>query len=601
MRRRDRILLPIKAIAIIASFALLVAYVPALAADGDVTAQTGNPALTTSQTAPVSVGSDDYTKTEVVYAKLSATGYKEGIYVVNSFDSKGFDTCTDYGAYTQVTNLTDEQDLSVSGGGVTFDRPQGRFYYQGDLAPTTALPWDVTIAYKLDGREVTAEELGGSSGKLEMQMVIKPNANADKTFSDNYLLQISGTFPGDRAGDIQASDATIAQSGTDTVVTFMLLPGQSATYTVTADVSDFKFDGFQLSGVPLKFALDLDSMGDTSSMTAGITQLQSAISSLNSGASSLSSGATSIGDGLDTIASQNDTLTSGSSQIASGISSASDGAGELATSVNDELIPGVESLASGSQQHYDGLGAQAAAKQQDADTVSAKLASAQAAYKQAVEDYTNAVATCVAGGGDPSSDPAVLAAAGTMNDALTNWMMYQSAAAGLQAAAESLDGAQSGYAGINGGLQSMVDSSSGESIYALGAGTTQLSSGLATLDEQYALFDSGVQSYTGGVSTLASNYSEFESGVSSLASGTSALSSQTATLDKDIIAGMKDELSKYLNSDFTPTSFVDSRNTNIKQVQFVMTTESITYDEPEAENTDEQTTTLWDRFLALFS
>lgn len=582
MRRRDRILLPIKAIAIIASFALLAAYVPALAADGDATAQTGNPALTTSQTAPVSVGSDDYTKTEVVYAKLSATGYKEGIYVVNSFDSKGFDTCTDYGAYTQVTNLTDEQDLSVSDGGVTFDRPEGRFYYQGDLAPTTALPWDVTIAYKLDGREVTAEELGGSSGKLEMQMVIKPNANADKTFADNYLLQISGTFPGDRAGDIQASDATIAQSGTDNVVTFMLLPGQSATYTVTADVSDFKFDGFQLSGVPLKFALDLDSMGDTSSMTAGITQLQSAISSLDSGASSLSSGATSIGDGLDTIASQNDTLTSGSSQIASGISSASDGAGELADGL-DQMSAGASQTAAGSSQFAESLDAAANA---DTSQVDAQLAQAQQAYGAAL----TTVSEHMAAGTLTQQDIAALDAAAQSLAAASG------ASGGAQGAKQAAAGFSSGYSDLNSGIQDLSSS-----MGTAASGADELSSGLATLDEQYALFDSGVQSYTGGVSTLASNYSEFENGVSSLASGTSALSSQTATLDKDIIAGMKDELSKYLNSDFTPESFVDSRNTNIKQVQFVMTTDPITYDEPEAEGTDEQTTTLWERFLALFS
>ena len=39
----------------------------------------------------------------------------------------------------------------------------------------------------------------------------------------------------------------------------MVIPGSTGDYTITTDVEDFEFDGWQIVGLPLNLAIDVDS------------------------------------------------------------------------------------------------------------------------------------------------------------------------------------------------------------------------------------------------------------------------------------------------------------------------------------------------------
>ena len=72
--------------------------------------------------------------------------------------------------------------------------------------------------------------------------------------------------------------------------------------------------------------------------------------------------------------------------------------------------------------------------------------------------------------------------------------------------------------------------------------------------------------YTQGANALASSYGTFSSGVATLASGTDELAAQTNGLDRKALDSVKDQLSDFLNPQFTQQDFVNGRTEDIDTV-----------------------------------
>lgn len=81
--------------------------------------------------------------------------------------------------------------------------------------------------------------------------------------------------------------------------------------------------------------------------------------------------------------------------------------------------------------------------------------------------------------------------------------------------------------------------------------------------------------YTQGVSTLASSYGTFSSGVGTLASGANELAAQTNDLDRKALDSVKDQLSDFLNPQFTQQDFVNGSTEDIDTVQFIYMTDQV--------------------------
>ena len=193
-------------------------------------------------------------KTEVVYGKLDALGAVQGVYIVNAFEALEAAQVKDYGLYTRVTNLSSLEPLAYENNALELSLERGRFYYQGDQA-SLELPWTISIGYHLDDTQILPQELSGASGKLEMTLGIEVN-EALKNYAQSMTLQITLTLDGDRCLDIQAPKASIASSAGDKTLVFVVLPGQSASYRVSAQVKDFAMAGMQIAGV--RMVMDLE-------------------------------------------------------------------------------------------------------------------------------------------------------------------------------------------------------------------------------------------------------------------------------------------------------------------------------------------------------
>lgn len=605
--------------------------------------------LAVSGLAPAALAFADETdapsKSQVVYVKAAADGNQQGVYVVNKFDNAKGALVSDKGTYASVENLTSTQQLSSTN--PAFESDADSFAYQGNLSANATTPWTIETMYYLDGKKMSAEEIAGKSGHVKIQVGFAPNAACSGPYADNYLVQATASLDSEIAENVTSDDGTVAQAAGNTQASFMVLPGKSAVCTVEADVNHFEFDGWQIVGVPLSMAIDVDD-SEFASATDSLKDLESATQQLADGAGQVQGGAATVGSALDTLASMNATLNEGAAAYASAVEALAGGAQQLDTAVSASLLPGMRQLAVGSVQYQDGLNAQAAsfaaqAAAIDVDGAQAGCQSAATAASQAFAQayatafaqayapaFAQAYAAALASGADEqtgmqqaSAQAAQSAAAQAAGEAASSsevtaaqaqatratQALAQSAAAkaGNQAASEALAGAASSYDPLAQGIAAATDESSSTSAVALAQAAGQLSAGLAQASGAYGQLQQGVGQYTQGVGTLASQYGAFQSGVSSLSLGANELATQTDGIDQKALNQVKDQLSDYLNPQFQQQDFVSGETDTISTVQFVYKTGEVkateTVDSAAIEAAEESTETqktFLEKLAALF-
>ena len=567
-----------------------------------------------------STSSSDYgaaEKTEVVYVKASDSGKQTGVYVVNQFQSDTATEVHDAGTYTSTKNLTDEQELNASGTSTIKVGANQTYLYQGNLDASTETPWNVTITYKLDGKTVKASELAGKSGDVEMTLSVKPNDSYKNSYADNYLLQISSSFDNDLAWDIDAEDATSAQATGSTQVSYMLLPGKSAEYTVKAHVSDFEFDGWQLVGVPLSIALDIDD-NEFGSSTEDLDKLEDAGKELNDGAQELASGSATLANSSKTLASSTGTLASSTTTLADSAKSLAAGGATIGDGLN-ALSANGSSLISGVTQLQDGILGQSAQLGSAAGQVD--VASAQAAYSQAAQSYTAAFAGAfaqafmsayqqyVAAGASPeeaqqraqadAAQVASQAAAGeyaSLEQALTELVTAQATKSGYESASTALAQVAPNCDPLKDGITSYVAAAS-----QLAHGATEWNAGASQLASGASELSGGAGKLASGANQLSSGAGTFANGAGTLAGGTQELQDQTTGISGKMIDAVRDKLTEYLNPSFTLHDFVNDSTEGIENVQFVYKTDAIEIpDDDEEEAEPEDNRTFFEKLLALF-
>ena len=348
--------------------------------------------LISGSVTPVYAADENTPKDENVYVNLNQDGSVDGIYVVNSYRLDADTQVVDYGNYESVKNLTSDAEIQQQKGTVTVDAQAGEFFYQGNLQ-SKEIPWEISISYTLDGKEVSAEELAGKNGKLGISIHVGQNDQVDSEFFDNYLLQVTLTMDMERCSNLEAPGATAANVGTDKQLVYSILAGSEKDITVTADVLDFEMDAISFQGLPMNLDVDrelfsLDDLhdkagevsdaadefsngaqdleGGVNSLQEGVEGLQSGAESLKEGIDSYADGAKSLGDGIDTLQDGSNDLADGAQELVDGIVSLQDGANQLRDGYSGEngaasgarkLADGVKELKAGSHQLSEGVSA----------------------------------------------------------------------------------------------------------------------------------------------------------------------------------------------------------------------------------------------------
>jgi len=575
-------------------------------------------------------------KEEVVYANLNNDGTVSKIYIVNIFESDKGGIVRDRGDYESVMNLSDTSEIRRNGDELSFSMGPGRFYYQGNMR-STLLPWDFKISYSLDGTALSADEIAGKSGALEISITTKDSAFPDKAFFENYMLQISLTLDSSKCRNISAGGATIANAGKDKVINFTVMPNSEGRLKLSAEVTDFEMKPIQITAVPLSISVN---MPDSESLSEELSPLSDAIRQLKDGANLLSggigelregfagykggfselrNGSTGFLGGIKALAEQSPALTEGSAAILEGLRALSasletgelSGIGQLSelpgalyqlSKATEELAAGLKELETNFTQGYAALSA-----------------SIEALPFQALDSSVLAALSS-------SSDPNVLALLGAYQGQLEAIMrlkatfdslkpLFESISPALSQSASGLSEVSLNLLNIStamgsslgnpelgssvGGLKSGVDLflANYESFH---EGLVAYTAGVKELENAYIKLDGGIGSLYGGTIDISDGLDELHSGASGLSAGINELYSQTSDMDALISDKIEELLSGYDKSDFVPNSFV-SQGSEVSSVQFVFKTAGVSLPEPEPSTpVIPEKPSFWKKLLDLF-
>lgn len=312
----------------------------------------------------------------MVYVRLKNDGSVDKVYVVNSFELDENNTIIDYGNYAYVQNLTDSSEIKLENGKVTVDAQGKQLYYEGFLM-NTQLPWDISIKYFLDGKEISPDNAAGKTGSFTIEVETRANPLGNKDFFDSYALQLSFTLDSSICRNIYAPGGTIATSGRNKQISYVILPGRAANLKLSADVENFEMPAVTIGGVRLNmdFSIKNYDLSELNELTDGSAQLDDGVKELldgifdmKTGTSDLYNGSKELRDGMGEFTKGTGELSDSIGELKNGVSELkdgtfemSDGAIKLADGASDlvegfrELNDGTGTFADGVDRLYDGI------------------------------------------------------------------------------------------------------------------------------------------------------------------------------------------------------------------------------------------------------
>lgn len=578
-----------------------------------------------------------YIKNENVYAKLRGDGSIGDVQVVNVFDIKEPSTITDYGVYDKIENLSNLDEIAYSNEILSFQGKENKFYYQGVL--DSELPWNINIEYFLNGEKISSEDLGGRSGDLKIRIKTSKNSKVNSIFYENYLMQISLALDSQKCTNINAKGATVAEAGESQNITYAVLPGTDADYTIEAKVKGFSMKGITMAAVPYSM--------DISSEDFKIDEITSEMDKMTDAVKQLNEGAQQLNDGMKELTNGGNGLNDGIAQLEGGLQQL-DSNGELlagaSSKINEALNTISSQLAAGDIQGISEL--------KSLPLVLDELAGALGHVQEGITELYNGfimsygiLDETIKGSVNALTDEEVGALRGAMANAsgdAVSLSMYQKLMKsyedvqriqgvyeGIRPMFEALDNALNptpaagmentslvyGIGQVRGGLQQMSKELSA-SLNEVDIEETMktLQQGLGTLASSYNEFNGGLVQYTKGVKAVKEGCGELSKGVNiytdgvkqagegttALAEGTEEFEQGTSTMPKTMQDTIDEMIKKYRGEDFEAVSFVDARNTNIGSVQFIMSTEEIAAPVVEVVEKVEVKEGFWDRLLSLF-
>lgn len=520
-------------------------------------------------------------KEEVIYIMTDAEGSVNGVYAVNIFGSGDI---TDYGKYDSVKMLNTSDKIITNEDKITFSTTAEKAYMQGTLTDTE-IPWTVSIRYFIDGKELTAEEIAGKSGSLEIKFDVSRNEKCSGSFYENYALQAAFTLDTDICSNIKAEGATTANVGSDKQISYTILPNKGINASITADVKNFEMAAVSINGVKMNLDIDVDS----SELTGKVTELNDGIEKIDDGAKAVSDGSSQLKDGGSSLKNGSAQLTDGAKSLDSGIAKLSSGIFSMQSGLN-QLNAQSANLTNGSAQVKSALvQIQSALNSVSADTENLKkMTAASGEIKTAVSNlksgaeqlkgslgYTQYKAAMSENGldidalsaGNNQAIGALNAQIDQLNETISQLenipgyeeQVYQlqeqvsqlseivrlltgnnAAIAGTE---QYLNALSEGADDLCAGLEQLetsyaeFDRSIGifaDSLSSMLVNVSALSDGVNMLSEKYDTLDGGIIDYTSGVDKIVQGYSQLTEGVSDLAAGSKSLVDGSENLDGGI-------------------------------------------------------------------
>ena len=500
-------------------------------------------------------------KDESVYVNADASGKVKKTTVTEWLKNTEKGSVDDETVLEDVENVKgNEKYKEGSDDSIVWESKGKDIYYQGTT--DEELPVNMSITYKLDGKEISPKDLAGKSGKLEMTINYenksKQNVDVDGQQTEMYTpftLATAMMLPTDEYTNVTIDNGKIVSDGDKNIVVGVAFPGLSedlgldssnldvdipSSVTITADVTDVSVGAtYTMASANLLDSIgldDVDSFDDlddsinkledaTNQLVDGSKELAEGTNTLNgksgeliSGVDKLADGVTAYTDGVAGVADGANAINSNMALVKNGVSAAVEGTGKLATGVSG-VQSGLNTVASGintaidnlnkSGENIKGLANQTALtdkeKQQIVSNVSADLDQAGLSKEQ-----KDAVDTAIASAVNAASDETNKKVAYAANE-------YSE---GMSGAASQLSAASSALTTVD---PANPTATVAGGVAAVSAGIDELQTKLGTGTADQPGLTTGVEALASGVSQLADGANELNQKSSTLKSGMSTL------------------------------------------------------------------------------
>lgn len=309
----------------------------------------------------------EFFKDESVYVKADASGNVEETVVTEWLKNPGIGETKDSSELQDIENIKGDETFSRGNDGEIVWNSEGEdIYYQGTTSK--ALPVDVKVSYMLDGRSISAEELKGKSGKVEIR--IDYTNNSRKTVSIKkkkvkmytpFTVVTALMLPTEEYKNVTIDNGKIVSDADKDIVVGLAFPGLREnlklekldvdipeSVTITADVKNASVG----STVTVATADMIDKLGFDK--VNDFDSFESSINDLDDAAEKLSDGSNELADGAKTLDSKAGELNDGVNQVAEGVNSYVGGVRELAAG-SEQLTQGADALKQGTKAAQAGI------------------------------------------------------------------------------------------------------------------------------------------------------------------------------------------------------------------------------------------------------
>ena len=314
---------------------------------------------TPSKTADVNI------KDETVYVLANSDGTVKKVIVSDWIkNAKADNEIIDDTKLTDIKNVKGNETYSINGDHMkVWDAEGNDIYYQGST--TKALPVDVSVSYKLDGKTMSAKEIAGKSGRVTIRFDYKNNqyemvdigGKKEKIYVP-FAMLTGIELDDDKFSNVEVTNGKVVNDGTRTVVAGLAFPGLQDNLAISKDKLEIP-DYVEITANVKDFSLGMtvtiatnDLFNELDADKLNEDEVKDSMNSLTDAMDKLLDGSSKLYGGLDTLLSKSkelvdgiDKLAEGAKDLRDGAASLDDGAGKIKSGIS-ELSNGLNTLSS---------------------------------------------------------------------------------------------------------------------------------------------------------------------------------------------------------------------------------------------------------------
>ena len=320
-------------------------------------------------------------KEETVYSKLNSDGSVKKVLVnEHLINSDNTDQLTDLTDLENIININSDSKYTLENNKITWKSKEDVFF-QGTTKKD--LPVSTNITYKLNGKEISLDDLVGKSGSVEITIKYTNNSKKyvnvngkNETLYTPFVVATVTNFSNSNTSNISVTNGKVVDNGIGYTVTCLSAPGlyesislpelkELDTIKITLDTTKFELSSIYSVVTPkLLDSSDLEVFNKLDSAYGNVNKLQTSMNQIEEGSktilenlSLISEGSSKISESLTTVVESIEKIKNGSVALDKGLTEVVKQLNESSKSFDgmDSKISQMKKLIAGNNSYIEAL------------------------------------------------------------------------------------------------------------------------------------------------------------------------------------------------------------------------------------------------------